>query len=202
MYPYSLPILQYSYDVAEPVIDSLTMEIHYTKHHKTYVDKLNSVIESQKDLHNVDIIDILKNYKSLSDDIKEIVINNGGGHLNHSQYWELFAETLHHEPMGELKDAINLEFDGFKNFLEKFINVGMNRFGSGWVWLIMNNGKLDVISTANQDNPIMFNFTPIFGIDLWEHAYYLKYQNRRKDYLQNIMNILNWEVINMRFLLA
>ncbi len=202
MYPYTLPILQYSYDVAEPILDALTMEIHYNKHHKAYTDKLNSAMESKKDLQKLDLLDILKNYKDLSEEVKETIINNGGGHLNHSQFWELFIETQYHQPIGELKDAINLEFDGYKNFLEKFVNAGLNRFGSGWVWLIMDRGKLAIISTANQDNPIMFGYTPIFGVDLWEHAYYLRYQNRRKDYLDNIMTILNWEIINRRFLLA
>jgi Fe-Mn family superoxide dismutase len=202
MYPYSLPDLQFPKNAISHVIDELTMEIHHTKHHQTYINNLNKILSGISDLQQNSLEEILANFRQLPIDIREGLVNNGGGHLNHTQFWEILVPTKHNEPFGEIRDAINVEFDGYHILKQKIIEDGLKRFGSGWVWLVMNQGKLEVTSTANQENPIMYGQSALLGIDLWEHSYYLKYQNRRQEYLENILTILNWEVINRRFLLA
>lgn len=195
---FQLPDLPYAYDALEPNIDARTMEIHYTKHHGGYVKKLNAAIAGT-DLENMSLDDILRNVSKYSVAVR----NNGGGHWNHSLFWEVMAPNGGGLPEGELADAINSAFDSFDKFKEIFSGAAVSRFGSGWAWLIVNNGKLDVISTANQDNPIMdvvdTKGTPILGLDVWEHAYYLKYQNRRPEYVSNFWNVINWPEVAARY---
>ncbi len=198
--PYSLPDLPYDYAALEPHIDAKTMEIHHTKHHQTYVDKLNAAIEGTGlDEKFPDVDDLVKNINEVSDEAtKKAVRNHGGGHSNHSIFWTIMAKGGGGEPSGDVADAINSTFGSFKEFKEKFDATATNHFGSGWAWLVSKSGKLDVIGCANQDSPFMDGNTPIFGIDVWEHAYYLKYQNKRPDYIEAWWNTLNWDEINNR----
>lgn len=188
---FSLPDLPYGFDALEPYIDKQTMEIHHGKHHRAYVDNLNKAIAGTE-YENKSLEEILKNVGSLSPAVR----NNGGGHWNHSFFWNIMAPHAGAAPSGELADAINAAFGSFDAFKEKFSNAGATRFGSGWAWLILNNGKLEVVSTPNQDNPLMdvaeTKGHPLLGVDVWEHAYYLKYQNRRPEYLSNFWNVVNW----------
>lgn len=171
------------------------MEIHHQKHHGAYVTNLNAALEKYPYLHGVEVEVLLRHLAALPQDIQTAVRNNGGGHLNHSLFWRLLTPGGAKEPVGELKKAIDEQFGGFQALKEKLTQAAMGRFGSGWAWLVKDPfGKLHVLSTPNQDNPVMEGFTPIVGIDVWEHAYYLKYQNRRADYLQAIWNVLNWDV--------
>jgi len=192
---HTLPKLPYAYSALEPYIDAKTMEIHYTKHHQGYVDKLNKALENNKELQNKDIEEILSNIDSIPKEIKNAIINNGGGHVNHSLFWEILSSKKQ-SPEGEIKKAIEKEFSSFEKFKEQFINVAMTRFGSGWAWLVLNDGKLEIMSTPNQDSPIMDSKIPILGLDVWEHAYYLKYQNRRPEYIEAFFNIINWKKIS------
>jgi Fe-Mn family superoxide dismutase len=198
---FQLPDLPYSYDALEPNIDARTMEIHYTKHHGGYVSKLNAAIAGTE-LEKMSLEDILKNVSQHSVAVR----NNGGGHWNHSLFWKVMAPNGGGLPEGELAEAINSAFDSFDKFKEIFSAAAVSRFGSGWAWLIVDNGKLDVISTANQDNPLMdvvdTNGTPILGLDVWEHAYYLKYQNRRPEYVSNFWNVINWSEVAGRYAAA
>jgi Fe-Mn family superoxide dismutase len=195
---FELPQLPYAYDALEPNIDKQTMEIHYTKHHNGYVTKLNSAIEGT-DLENKSIEEILKNVSKQSAGVR----NNGGGHYNHSLFWTIMKKGGGGNPSGDLANAINSAFGSFDDFKKKFSDTAATRFGSGWAWLIVSGGKLDVTSTPNQDNPLMDvadkKGTPILGLDVWEHAYYLKYQNKRPDYIQNWWNTINWEEVLKRF---
>ncbi|AFH39396.1 superoxide dismutase [Thermus thermophilus] len=194
-YPFKLPDLGYPYEALEPHIDAKTMEIHHQKHHGAYVNNLNAALEKYPYLHGVEVEVLLRHLAALPQDIQTAVRNNGGGHLNHSLFWRLLTPGGAKEPVGELKKAIDEQFGGFQALKEKLTQAAMGRFGSGWAWLVKDPfGKLHVLSTPNQDNPVMEGFTPIVGIDVWEHAYYLKYQNRRADYLQAIWNVLNWDV--------
>jgi len=202
MYPFQLPILEYSYDALEPIIDAQTMLIHHTKHHQTYVNNLNDLLSNQPTLQSLSITEILEMHNTIPAEIKQHIINNAGGHLNHSFFWELLTPSSHLEPIGEIKDSINDEFENFDIFKDRLVESGMKCFGSGWVWLVMSYGRLEIITTSNQDNPLMINKIPILAIDLWEHAYYLKYQNKRADYLKGIIKLLNWEKININFLRA
>lgn len=202
MYPHKLPELNFSFDEFEPFIDAKTMEIHYTKHHAAYVDNLNKILESHEDLHDLSIKDILQQIDKVSEDIRNGVINNGGGHANHTHFWSILKKSEMHEPTGEIKEHINKKFGSFDDLKKEIIATGLKRFGSGWVWLVLKDACLQVISTPNQDSPIMQGATPLLGIDVWEHAYYLKYQNRRVEYLENIFFILNWEEINKNLLHA
>ena len=199
--PYSLPDLPYDYSALEPHIDAKTMEIHHTKHHQTYVDKLNAAIEGtglDDKYSNVD--DLLRNINDVSDEnAKKAVRNHGGGHSNHSIFWTIMGPDGGGDPSGSIADAIDQGFGSFKEFREKFTTAATNHFGSGWAWLIADGGKLDVVSLPNQDSPYMDGKTPIFGIDVWEHAYYLKYQNKRPDYIEAWWNTLNWDAISKRF---
>ena len=191
---HTLPKLPYAYSALEPYIDAKTMEIHYTKHHQGYVDKLNKALENNKELQNKDIEEILSNIDSIPKEIKNAIINNGGGHVNHSLFWEILSSKKQ-SPEGEIKKAIEKEFSSFEKFKEQFINVAMTRFGSGWAWLVVDKGKLAIMSTANQDSPLSEGKIPVLGLDVWEHAYYLKYQNKRPDYIAAWWNVVNWKQV-------
>ncbi|HEY8894054.1 MAG TPA: superoxide dismutase [Niastella sp.] len=195
---FSLPALPYAHDALEPHIDALTMQIHHGKHHQAYVDNLNKAIAGTPH-ENKSLEELI----AAAGTISPAVRNNGGGHWNHSFFWELLAPNAGGAPTGALADAINDVFGSFDSFKEKFNAAGATRFGSGWAWLIINNGTLQVTSTPNQDNPLMdvaeVKGTPILGIDVWEHAYYLKYQNRRPEYLTNIWNVINWNKVAENF---
>lgn len=198
---YELPKLNYDYSALEPFVDSKTMEIHYLKHHLAYINKLNDALSKYNELFSKSIEDLISNLNELPSDIIDSVKNNGGGHYNHSLFWNLLKQNSG-EPNVELLNAINQNFGDFKMFKEKFTQVGLARFGSGWVWLIKKqDSTLQIVSTPNQDNPLMDNLgKPILALDLWEHAYYLKYQNKRVDYIDAFWNIINWEFANKLFL--
>lgn len=198
MAKFELPKLPYSYDALEPYIDKMTMEIHYTKHHNAYVTNLNNAVTGT-DLEN-------KSYEELFKEISKLPVavrNNGGGGYNHTLFWNIMKKNGGGKPSGKLADAVNAAFGNFEEFKGKFTNAAATRFGSGWAWLIVQNGKLVVSSTPNQDNPLMDvaeqKGTPILGLDVWEHAYYLKYQNRRPEYIENWWNVVNWDEVASRF---
>src|SRR5216110_4072125 len=195
---YELPKLSYAYDALEPHIDARTMEIHHTKHHQAYIDNVNKAIKGKADLEKKSVEDLISDLKSVPEDIRGVVRNNGGGHANHSFFWKIMGPNAGGAPTGKLGDDIKSTFGSFEAFKEKFEAAGVGRFGSGWAWLVVHQGKLEIVSTANQDNPIMGKAIagcegrPILGVDVWEHAYYLKYQNKRPDYLKAIWNVVNW----------
>ena len=191
---FELPKLPYAYDALEPHIDKETMEIHHSKHHNTYVTKLNDAVKGT-DLESKSIEEIVKNLDAVPENIKTAVRNNGGGHLNHTFFWELLSPEKK-ELSGELKEAIESAFGSVDKFKEEFEAAGAGRFGSGWAWLVVNNGALEITSTPNQDNPVSEGKTPVFGVDVWEHAYYLKYQNKRPEYLGAIWNVVDWDKVN------
>lgn len=196
---YTLPDLPYAYDALEPYIDEETMHLHHDKHHNTYVTNLNSAIEKYPELGEKTIEELLSDMDAIPTDIKTAVRNNGGGHANHSFFWEIMAPNAGGKPTGEIKEAINEAFGDFSSFKEEFKKAAAGRFGSGWAWLVMENGKLAITSTANQDSPLMEGKTPILGLDVWEHAYYLKYKNVRPDYIAAFWNVINWDEVNKRF---
>ncbi|EME3595152.1 superoxide dismutase [Enterococcus faecium] len=196
---YTLPDLPYAYDALEPYIDEETMHLHHDKHHNTYVTNLNAAIEKYPELGEKTIEELLSDMDAIPTDIKTTVRNNGGGHANHSFFWEIMAPNAGGEPTGEIKEAINEAFGDFSSFKEEFKKAAAGRFGSGWAWLVMENGKLAITSTANQDSPLMEGKTPILGLDVWEHAYYLKYKNVRPDYIAAFWNVINWDEVNKRF---
>ncbi|CAH2247336.1 Destroys radicals which are normally produced within the cells and which are toxic to biological systems [Enterococcus faecium] len=196
---YTLPDLPYAYDALEPYIDEETMHLHHDKHHNTYVTNLNAAIEKYPELGEKTIEELLSDMDAIPTDIKTAVRNNGGGHANHSFFWEIMAPNAGGEPTGEIKEAINEAFGDFSSFKEEFKKAAAGRFGSGWAWLVMENGKLAITSTANQDSPLMEGKTPILGLDVWEHAYYLKYKNVRQDYIAAFWNVINWDEVNKRF---
>ncbi len=189
---FTLPPLPYSFDALEPYIDAKTMEIHHDKHHNAYVTNLNKALESAPDLGKLSIEDLCAQIGKVPENIRTAVRNNGGGHLNHSMFWKLMKKGGGGEPSGDLGGAINSAFGSFADFKTKFGAAGTTRFGSGWAWLLLRDGKLAIESTANQDNPVMDGGKPILGLDVWEHAYYLKYQNRRPDYIEAWWNTVNW----------
>ena len=192
--------LPYGFDALEPHIDARTMEIHHDKHHAGYVSKLNGAIEGNSELENMDVEEILKLLNKVPENIRTAVRNNGGGHYNHSIFWTIMGPDGGGQPSGELASALSDTFGSFDKFKEEFSNAAATRFGSGWAWLIMdNNGNLSVMSTPNQDNPISQGFKPVMGIDVWEHAYYLKYQNKRPDYIQAWWNVINWDAVAERY---
>lgn len=194
--PFELPKLPYEYTALEPHIDARTMEIHYTKHHQGYVNKLNAAIDQHSELGDKSVEELLRDLSSVPEDIRTAVRNNGGGHANHSLFWPVMSPNGGGEPSGELADAINSVFSGFDSFKEQFSAAAAGRFGSGWAWLSVDGGgKLVVTSTPNQDSPLSEGLTPILGLDVWEHAYYLNYQNRRPDYIAAWWNVVNWEQV-------
>ena len=195
---YELPALPYDYDALEPHIDAQTMEIHHTKHHQTYITKLNGALEGYPDLASKSVDDLIADLASLPDNIRGAVRNNGGGHSNHTMFWQVMGADGGGAPRGNVANAIDAAFGTFDAFKEKFSAAGAARFGSGWVWLINNGGTLSIESSPNQDSPIMDGKSSILGLDVWEHAYYLRYQNRRPDYMAAWFNVVNWDAVNQR----
>ena len=196
---YELPELPYAYDALEPHIDKETMNIHHTKHHNTYITNVNAALEGHDDLASKSIEELISDLNAVPEDIRTAVRNNGGGHANHSLFWQLLSPNGGGQPTGAVADAINSKFGSFDEFKEKFEAAGKTRFGSGWAWLVVANGELEVTSTPNQDSPLSEGKTPILGVDVWEHAYYLKYQNRRPDYLAAFWNVVNWDEVSKRY---
>jgi Fe-Mn family superoxide dismutase len=196
--PFSLAPLPYDAAALEPHIDAQTMQIHHGKHHQAYVNNLNAAIEKHPELASKSAEDLVKNLAAVPEDIRMAVRNNGGGHVNHTMFWQVMGAGTGGAPTGAVADAINGAFGNFDTFKDQMNKGGAGRFGSGWVWLVSAGGKLAVESTANQDNPMSDGKHPIFGIDVWEHAYYLKYQNRRPDYLAAWWNVINWDEVNKR----
>lgn len=196
---FKLPELGYAYDTLEPYIDKKTVEIHHDKHHATYVDKLNEALKDNAELSKQPIEKLLTDIKSVPEKIRGAVQNHGGGHYNHSLFWQIMAPGGSKTPSNQLKTAIENNFKNFSDFQTKFTEAATTRFGSGWAWLVKNGDKLEVYSTANQDSPLMEGKLPILGLDVWEHAYYLKYQNRRPEYIENWWNVVNWDIVSERF---
>jgi len=196
---FALPPLPYDFAALEPHIDAKTMEIHHGKHHQTYVNNLNAAIEKAPELASKSLDDLMRGVNKVPEAVRTAVRNNGGGHWNHSMFWQIMAPKAGGEPSGNLGTAIKSAFGDFAKFREQFSAAGVGRFGSGWAWLINTGGKLSIISTPNQDNPLMEGQKAIMGLDVWEHAYYLKYQNRRPDYIQAWWNVVNWKEIEKRF---
>ncbi|EGP8871640.1 superoxide dismutase [Listeria monocytogenes] len=196
---YELPKLPYTYDALEPNFDKETMEIHYTKHHNTYVTKLNEAVAGHPELASKSVEELVANLDSVPEDIRGAVRNHGGGHANHTLFWSILSPNGGGAPTGNLKAAIESEFGTFDEFKEKFNAAAAARFGSGWAWLVVNDGKLEIVSTANQDSPLSDGKTPVLGLDVWEHAYYLKFQNRRPEYIDTFWNVINWDEANKRF---
>jgi superoxide dismutase, Fe-Mn family len=197
---FQVPPLPYDFGALEPHIDAQTMQIHHDKHHGAYVTNLNAALEKHPELGSKSAEELIKNLSAVPEDIRPAVRNNGGGHVNHSMFWQIMAPKAGGEPAGPLADAIKQAFGSFAEFQNKFNDAGLKRFGSGWAWLIRNaSGKLEITSTANQDNPMMDGNYPILGNDVWEHAYYLKYKNVRGDYLKAWWNVVNWKEVQSRF---
>jgi Fe-Mn family superoxide dismutase len=196
--PYEVPPLPYDYGALEPHIDEQTMRIHHDKHHQAYVDKVNPALEGTEWAARP-IEDVLRNLESIPEDKRTVVRNNGGGHYNHTLFWEWMSPDGGGEPEGQLGDAIGSAFGSFEDFKAQFKDAGVNRFGSGWAWLVRDGGDLAIVSTANQDNPVSEGQTPLLGVDVWEHAYYLKYQNRRPDYIDAWWNVVNWAKVAESF---
>jgi Fe-Mn family superoxide dismutase len=196
---FDLPSLTYAYDALEPSIDAMTMEIHHSKHHNAYVNNLNAALEKHPKLAGKSLEELVTNITSVPEDIRTAVRNNGGGHFNHSLFWTIMSPNGGREPSGDLVAAIGDAFGSFASFKEIFSKAAATRFGSGWAWLGIQKGKLAVLSMPNQDVPMMANLTPILGIDVWEHAYYLKYQNRRPEYVTNWWNVVNWDEVASRY---
>jgi len=196
---FELAPLPYAYDALEPFIDTQTMTIHHDKHHAAYITNLNAAVAKHPELSAWSIDDLVKKLNDVPEDIRTAVRNNGGGHYNHSMFWQIMAPKAGGEPTGALARAIDADFGSFTNFKAEFEKAAMGRFGSGWAWLVEKSGKLAVVSTANQDNPLTDGLKPLAGIDVWEHAYYLKYQNRRAEYASAWWNVINWEEVSRRF---
>ena len=197
---HELPPLPYAPNALEPHIDARTMEIHHGKHHAAYVTNLNKALESAPDLQGKSAEDLIKDLNAVPENIRAAVRNNGGGHVNHTMFWQIMGPNGGGQPTGDLAEAINAAFGGFDAFVEKVNAAGATRFGSGWAWLsVDSSGKLVVHSTANQDNPMMEGMKPVLGVDVWEHAYYLNYQNRRPDYLKAWWNVVNWDAVASRY---
>jgi len=193
-----LPKLPYDYDALEPHIDAKTMEIHHTKHHQAYIDKLNAAIKGT-DLENKDVNEVLKDLDSVPEDIRMAVRNHGGGHSNHSMFWQIMSPDGGGNPTGKLQEAMHAKWGDFDKFKEEFANAAATRFGSGWAWLVVDGGELSIISTGNQDSPLSDGKTPVLGLDVWEHSYYLQYQNKRPDYVAAWWNVVNWDKANELF---
>lgn len=196
---YTLPELPYAYDALEPHIDKETMNIHHTKHHNAYVTNVNKALEGHDDLASKSIEDLISDMDAVPEDIRTAVRNNGGGHANHSFFWKTLSSNGGGEPTGELAEAIDKKFGSFDAFKEEFGKAAATRFGSGWAWLVSNNGELEITSTPNQDSPLMEGKKPLLGLDVWEHAYYLNYQNRRPDYVSAFWNVVDWDAVAKNF---
>jgi superoxide dismutase, Fe-Mn family len=199
---FTLPPLPYAYDALEPSIDKETMQIHHDKHHAAYVKNLNAALKDHPDFLKMDVVEVLKNVEKLPKEIQQAVINNGGGHLNHSLFWNWMTPpslTGPVAPSGALDKAIDAAFGSFAKFQEKLSTAGVKQFGSGWAWLVLDKGKLAVVSSANQNSPVLTGATPLLGVDVWEHAYYLKYQNRRPEYIAAWWNVVNWKDVDERY---
>ena len=196
---YKLPELPYAYDALEPHIDKETMNIHHTKHHNTYVTNVNNALEGHDDLASKSVEELISNLDAVPENIRTAVRNNGGGHANHTFFWNTLSPNGGGNPTGALAEAIDKKFGSFDAFKEEFAKAAATRFGSGWAWLVSNNGELEIMSTPNQDSPLMEGKTPIVGLDVWEHAYYLNYQNRRPDYVSAFWNVVNWEEVSKNF---
>ena len=200
---FELPQLPYAYDALEPHIDARTMEIHHSKHHQGYTNKFNAALKDFADLQNKPAIELVASWKSLPQEIQTAVRNNGGGYINHALFWTCLSPNGGGQPAGEVAEAITAAFERFETFQEKLSGAAKTRFGSGWAWLVVNGeGVLEIVSTPNQDSPVTDGKTPILGLDVWEHAYYLKYQNKRPDYVSAFWNVVNWEQVNKNFLAA
>lgn len=196
---FELPQLPYAYDALEPNIDKETMNIHHTKHHNTYVTNLNNALEGNEELLSKSVEEVISNLSAVPEPVRMAVRNNGGGHANHTLFWQVISPNGGGEPTGELAEAINSKFGSYEGFKEEFAKAATTRFGSGWAWLALNNGEIEVTSTPNQDSPLMEGKTPLLGLDVWEHAYYLNYQNRRPDYIASFWNIVNWDEVSKRY---
>ncbi len=196
---YSLPDLPYAYDALEPHIDARTMEIHHTKHHQAYINKVNDAIEGHPELASKSIEELMRDLNSVPENIRTAVRNNGGGHANHSLFWTIMSPNGGGIPSGELASAIDSKFGSFDNFKTEFANAAATRFGSGWAWLCVKGSDVHVESTPNQDTPLSEGHTPILGLDVWEHAYYLNYQNKRPDYISAFWNVVDWDAVAKRF---
>lgn len=197
--PHQLPNLPYGFDALEPHIDTQTMQIHHGKHHAAYANNLNAALDKHAELHQKSLEDLLRDLNKVPEDIRTAVRNNAGGHANHSMFWLIMTPKGGAEPKGKLGDAIKKTFGDLAKFKEQFAQAATTRFGSGWAWLALAKGKLEIYSTANQDNPLMDGKIPVMGLDVWEHAYYLKYQNRRPDYIAAWWNVVNWGEIEKRY---
>jgi superoxide dismutase, Fe-Mn family len=197
--PFTLPNLPYPPDALESAIDKMTMEIHHGRHHKAYVDNLNAALQGNDALLAKPIEQLMRDINSVPQDIRQKVINNGGGHANHTLFWEIMAPNAGGNPSGDLGKAIDSTFGSFDNLKTKIKEAALGRFGSGWAWIVVDGGKLAITSTANQDTPLMTGQTPILGVDVWEHAYYLRYQNKRADYVDAWWKVVNWNAVTQRF---
>ncbi|HEY2422038.1 MAG TPA: superoxide dismutase [Neobacillus sp.] len=196
---FELPQLPYAEDALEPHIDKETMNIHHTRHHNTYVTNLNNALAGNEELLSKSVEEVISNLNAVPESARTAVRNNGGGHANHSLFWQILSPNGGGAPTGELADAINSKFGSFESFKEEFAKAATTRFGSGWAWLSVAGGELEVSSTPNQDSPLMEGKTPILGLDVWEHAYYLKYQNKRPDYINSFWNVVNWDEVSKRY---
>jgi Fe-Mn family superoxide dismutase len=194
---HTLPKLDYAYDALEPYIDARTMEIHHTKHHQTYIDKLNAALKGHAALAAIGAEQLISDLNAVPESIRTAVRNHGGGHANHSFFWRILKKGV--SPAGPAVDAVTRKFGSFDTFKEEFSNAAALLFGSGWAWLAVNKGQVEIVTTPNQDSPLSLGKTPILGIDVWEHAYYLKYQNRRPEYIAAFFNVIDWEMVNARF---
>ncbi len=197
---HTLPELPYGFDALEPYIDAQTMQIHHDKHHQAYINKLNEAIKGNAELEKKSIQDLMAGLNNVPENIRTVVRNHGGGHINHSFFWPILKKDVKFE--GDIAEAIKKELGGFDQFKAKFSAAAAGQFGSGWAWLVIHQGKLEIVATPNQDSPVSAGKTPIVGIDVWEHAYYLKYQNRRPDYIEAFFNVINWKRVNELYLAA
>jgi len=196
---FELPKLAYAYDALEPHIDARTMEIHHTKHHQTYITNLNGAVDKTPELAGKSLVELLSDLSAVPEGVRGVVRNHGGGAYNHNLFWEIMGPNAGGAPKGELAKAIDASFTSFDNFKSEFTTAATTRFGSGWAWLVKKGNGLSVVSTANQDCPLSDGFTPVLGIDVWEHAYYLNYQNRRPDYITAFWNVINWDAVAEKF---
>lgn len=199
MAKYELPALPYANNALEPHIDEQTMMIHHDRHHATYVNNLNAALEGLDELAGKSVEELIANLDAVPENVRTAVRNNGGGHANHSLFWNILAPNAGGAPTGEVAEAINTVFGSYDAFKDQFAKAATGRFGSGWAWLVVDNGELAITSTPNQDSPLMEGKTPILGLDVWEHAYYLKYQNKRPDYINAFFNVVNWDEVNNRY---